>query len=99
MESQKTTGWTRIILHFSGWTFVLVSFPITGTQSIPNAHHCKEERFDLAHNFTGFRPWSADSKTETSWQKGLVEQRCLVHGYQEAEQGKNTREERMRDQI
>lgn len=39
------------------------------------------------------------SKTETSWRKGVGEERCSVHGGQETEQGNSVREEGARVHI
>lgn len=46
---------------------------------LPNMLHLKQERFNLAHHFRGFSPWLTTSETKISWQKGMTEQRCLVH--------------------
>lgn len=48
-----------------------------------NTHSLKDERLICLMD-SGFGPWSAGSEAETSWQKGMVEQRCLLHGGQEA---------------
>lgn len=39
--------------------------------TVPNTVDLK--RFSLAHGDGGFSPWSAGSKVETSWWKGMVE--------------------------
>lgn len=39
-------------------------------------------RFNLCHGFKGFSPRLAGSTAETSWQNGVVEERCLVQGWE-----------------
>lgn len=41
----------------------------------------------MAHDFRGFSPWTAASKTGTSWEKGVAEEDCSTHGGQEIELG------------
>lgn len=69
---------------------MLVTFSLL--DPIPGAHNLKE-LFNLAQGFRGLSQWSAGSKAGTSWLKGEVEHRCLVHGDQEGEQENSSREE------
>lgn len=41
----------------------------------------------MIHTFRGFSPWSDGSTAQTPWQKGVVKQRGLYIGDQEAKQG------------
>lgn len=59
--------------------------PIVGRDT--PTHGLREGRLNLAHSFRGLSPWSAGSKAGISWQKGLVEHSCSVHGGQEQRQG------------
>lgn len=49
--------------------------------------HVKKGEAHLAHNLGEVSAWSASSKAGASWQKGLAEQSCSVHGSREAGQG------------
>lgn len=60
---------------------------------ICNTHSLKEGRFNFDHCFRRFRTWLSGSKAETSWQRGIEEQSCLVHCGLEAEQGNGAGEE------
>lgn len=60
-----------------------------------NTYNVKEEKFNLTHSFRRFSIWSANSKTKTSLQMGVGEQRqfLAVHGCQEADQGTKAKEQ------
>lgn len=46
-----------------------------------------------------FSPWLTESKAERSLQKGVAEQRWLIHGSQQVEHKNNAEEESARNQI
>lgn len=60
----------------------LVSFSFAIIK-IPDKNNLEEEKFIWAHSFRRFSPWSADSKAETSWLKGIVEESCSAHDSRE----------------
>jgi hypothetical protein len=75
-------GWTGAALVFCGYDKILEIIPL------------KEGRFIWAHSFGGFSPWLVGSLL---WGRGepaphdgicMLEQSCLPHGIQEAENGR-----------
>lgn len=63
---------------------VLFTFLLLKKKSDPC--NCKGRNCLLAHVFMEFSPRSSGSKAELLWQKGVVEQGCLVNSDWEAEQ-------------
>lgn len=79
---------------------VLLSFPLLeqNTWQLYKVQY-KEKRFNLGHGFRGFGPWQAGYKAETTWWKGMVEEGCLTHGCQEAQERGRPKGERTRDKA
>lgn len=59
-------------LGLMGFSIVLGTFPFLDI--VPNTHNLKEKRLILVH---GFSPCLAGFKTETGWNRSLVEERVF----------------------